>query len=98
MTSYLYMEAFVMGVSMRKIVIGIALLFVIGAWAGVVIAKLTTDSLAVFTLAVTAAALATEALIWVAAILGGWSIFANRRAIWDRLRGRKPDAVKMEGV
>ncbi|SDM86077.1 hypothetical protein [Maricaulis salignorans] len=87
-----------MGPVLRKFTIGIALVCFIGAWAGVVIAKLTTDSLAIFTLAVTAAALATEALIWVAAILGGWSIFANRRAIWDRMRGRKSDPAKVEGV
>tara|TARA_R110000868_G_scaffold120773_4_gene320628 strand:- start:4703 stop:4963 length:261 start_codon:yes stop_codon:yes gene_type:complete len=77
---------------MRKFIIVIAFLVVAGAWAGVVIAKLTSDSLAIFTAAVTVAALATEAFVWIAAIIGGWSIFANRKAVWDRVRGRKPDA------
>jgi hypothetical protein len=40
----------------------------------------------------TFAAIATELLFWVAAAVGGWTIYASRKALWTRLTGRaKPE-------
>jgi ABC-type maltose transport system permease subunit len=81
-----------MGPTARKLIITLALLAFIATWVGVVITHMSTDSVTAFTIAVTIAALATEALFWVAAVIGGWTIFANRKALWNRLTGRnKPD-------
>jgi ABC-type maltose transport system permease subunit len=77
-----------MGSTARKLIIAIALFAFIAAWVGVVITYMSTDSVASFTIAVTIAALATEALFWVAAVIGGWTIFANRKALWKRLTGQ----------
>lgn len=42
---------------------------------------------AVTVAAVIAAAFSTEAAIWVGAVLLGWTAFANRARIWNRLTG-----------
>jgi ABC-type maltose transport system permease subunit len=76
----------------RKIVLLAAVLAFGAAWTGVVIAYFLTDSIAVFTVAVTFAALASEALIWALAIIGGWTLFANRRRFWKRLTGGSGEA------
>lgn len=73
--------------ALRRCIMGLAFLVFVLAWAGVVFAKLFSDSIAVFTAAVTAAAFATEGLIWVLAIIGGWAMFASRRNIWRKMRG-----------
>lgn len=83
-----------MGKTLRKFIALVAGLAFLAAWAGTIITYLSTDSIAAFTIALTIAALATEILIWVAAILGGWTMFANRRALWQRLTGQR----KQEGV
>lgn len=72
---------------LRRTIMTLAFLIFVLAWVGVVAAKFLTDSLAVFTAAVTAAAFATEGLIWVLAIIGGWAIFARRRHFWKRMSG-----------
>jgi len=73
--------------ALRRGMMGLAFLVFVLAWAGVVAAKLFSESLAVLTAAVTAAAFATEGLIWVLAIIGGWAMFASRRNIWRKMRG-----------
>ncbi|WP_300527326.1 hypothetical protein [Maricaulis sp.] len=78
-----------MGKQVRKLVLSLAVLVCIGAWAGVVATFQTTDDIATKTIALTIAALATEGLIWALAIIGGWSMFANRKALFARLFGRK---------
>ena len=59
------------------------------AWAGAAAAWAADLPAAIFTAAVVVAAFATEGAIWVAAIVLGWSLFDNRRALWRRLTGRK---------
>ncbi len=72
---------------LRRTIIAVAFGLFVLAWVGVGAAKVLSDSLAVFTAAVTAAAFATEGLIWVLAIVGGWAIFARRRNFWRRITG-----------
>ncbi|MEE2525441.1 hypothetical protein V0U79_03610 [Hyphobacterium sp. HN65] len=71
----------------RQLGLAMSVLFFVAAWAGVIITYFSTDSIAAFTVAVTVAALATEILVWALAIIGGWTLFANRRKLWDRLTG-----------
>jgi hypothetical protein len=75
----------------RQLGLAMAILFFAAAWAGVIITYFSTDSITAFTIAVTAAALATESLIWALAIIGGWTLFANRRKFWQKLTGRPAD-------
>ncbi|WP_421792686.1 hypothetical protein [Hyphobacterium sp.] len=72
----------------RKLVLVLAGLATVGAWAGVVITYMSTDSIAAFTVAVTIAAIATEVLFWSLAVIGGWTAFANRKRLWRRLTGQ----------
>ncbi|GJL90947.1 hypothetical protein [Hyphococcus sp.] len=71
----------------RKAIITLAFIVCLAAWGGFVAAKLLSDSLAVVTAALTVAAFATEGLIWVLAIVGGWALFANRLTAWRKMRG-----------
>lgn len=66
---------------------------VTAAWAGVVVTYLTTESVAAFTIALTIAAIATEVLVWLLAIIGGWSLFANRKRLWNRFFGARRKEV-----
>ncbi|WP_420431044.1 hypothetical protein [Hyphobacterium sp.] len=75
----------------RQAALFLAILAFTGAWIGVVVTYFSTDSIAAFTVAVTIAALATEALIWALAIVGGWTLFANRQRLWNRIAGQKGD-------
>ncbi|PWE18855.1 hypothetical protein DDZ18_04500 [Marinicauda salina] len=59
------------------------------AWAGVAAVWAADMPTAIFTAAVVVAAFATEGAIWVAAVVLGWSLFENRRALWRRLTGGK---------
>ena len=72
----------------KRLILGGSIVLFTLAWLGVLTVFVSTDSLAAFTVAVTIAALATEALIWVLAILGGWTIFSNRKKIWRRVTRR----------
>jgi hypothetical protein len=58
------------------------------AWASVIVTYFVTDSTTAFVIAVTIAALATEALFWILAIIGGWAVFANRKKLWNRFFGQ----------
>lgn len=77
-----------MGKTLRKFALVLAVLVFSASWAGVAIAYLNDATVAEFTLAVTVAAIATEVLIWALAFIAGWSVFANRRALWGRLTGK----------
>jgi hypothetical protein len=57
-------------------------------WAGVAIGFLLKPGLALWTLLVTAAAVSSEALLWVAAGVFGWAFLDKRRAALARLRDR----------
>ena len=82
-----------MGKSLRRLGLLLAVLVCLAAWGGVLAAYLADVGVAGFTIALTIAAFATEALIWALAILGGWTVFANRRAFLARLTGRKEEAA-----
>ena len=40
---------------------------------------------------VVASALAGEGLFWLGAVLLGWSVFANRRKVWERLTSSRSE-------
>lgn len=73
----------------RRLIIGGSVVMFVLAWLGVAVVHVTTDSTAVFVVAVTIAALATEALFWILAIFGGWAVFANRKKLWNRVFGQQ---------
>ncbi len=73
----------------RWVILGLAGLIVIAAWAAVAIAYFSFDpSLAVWTALVTVAAFSLEGFFWVGAGVLGWSFLAGRRATLERLRRR----------
>jgi hypothetical protein len=73
----------------RWVILSIAGVVVVAAWAAVAIAYFFFDpSLAVWTALVTVAALSLEALFWVGAGVLGWSFLAGRRAKLERLKQR----------
>lgn len=69
----------------RRLIIGGGVVMFAFAWLGVAVVHVSMDSTATFVIAVTIAALATEALFWILAIVGGWAVFANRRKFWQKL-------------
>ena len=78
----------------RKHLVIIAALVCLAAWLSIPAAHFLTDSRALFIAAVTAAALTTEAFFWIAALIGGWTVFENRRKIWRRMtRGRQTEGA-----
>jgi hypothetical protein len=80
-----------MGKGIRRALFGVALLICIGCWA------VTFAGFALYGLPgkdkwigiMIIACFATEALFWVGAFTLGWSIFDNRRRLWERITGRK---------
>ena len=78
----------------RRYLVIVAALVCLAAWIAVPSAYYLTDSRALFIAAVTAAAFTTEVLFWTGALVGGWTVFENRRKIWRRLtRGRQPEGA-----
>ncbi|MDJ0654511.1 MAG: hypothetical protein QNJ40_10180 [Xanthomonadales bacterium] len=78
----------------RKYLLIVAALVCLTAWLSVPAAYFLSDSRAVFIAAVTAAAITTEVLIWIGALVGGWTVFEKRRKIWRRLtRGRQTEGA-----
>ncbi|MCH8520407.1 hypothetical protein [Glycocaulis sp.] len=63
---------------LRAGLLGVALVASLLAWTGVGAAYFLDAPRAVFVLALIAAALATEALFWLTALVLGWTAFANR--------------------
>jgi len=79
---------------LRWIVLALAGLILVAAWAAVVVAKVFFEpSLMQWTGLVTVAAIATEGFLWVAAGVFGWGFLAKRKAAlvrWrDRIFGRR---------
>ncbi len=73
----------------RWIVLSLAGLILVGAWASVAITYFFFDpTIVVWTGVVTVAAFATEGFLWVAAGVLGWGFLAKRRAALGRLRDR----------
>lgn len=73
----------------RWIILTMAIVIALGAWAAVAITYFFFDpTIVVWTAVVTVAAFATEGLLWVAAGVFGWGFLAKRRAALGRLRDR----------
>ncbi|MEQ1491150.1 MAG: hypothetical protein ABL932_11435 [Terricaulis sp.] len=73
----------------RWIILSLAGLVLVGAWAAVAITYFFFDpTIVVWTGVVTVAAFATEGFLWVAAGVFGWGFLAKRRAALGRLRDR----------
>jgi len=73
----------------RWIILAIAGLIAIGAWAAVAVTYFFFEpTIVVWTAVVTVAAFATEGLLWVAAGVFGWGFLAKRRAALGRFRDR----------
>ena len=80
------------GVFMRRLILGAAILFVLGAWAAVGVGYFMRPSIAVWAGLVTIGALSLEVLLWTAAGVFGWSFLAKRRATLQRWFGKRRDA------
>lgn len=76
------------GETARRVLISLAVLGLVAGWGAVGAAFVLDAPRAVVVGAVVAAALATEAAFWVAAVTLGWTAFANRARLWNRLTGR----------
>jgi hypothetical protein len=73
----------------RWIILLVAGLVVIAAWAAVAIAYFFFDpSVVVWTALVTVGAFSLEGFLWVCAGVLGWSFLAGRRAMLQRLKRR----------
>jgi len=81
-----------LGVLVRRLLLGAAVVFAIGAWAAVGVAYFMRPSLVVWAGVVTVAAISLEVLFWTAAGVFGWSFLAKRRAMLARLFGKRRDA------
>jgi hypothetical protein len=83
------------GVMVRRLLLGLALVFAIASCAAVGVAYFMRPSLAVWAGVVTVAAISLEVLFWTAAGVFGWSFLAKRRealARWrQRLFGRRAE-------
>lgn len=73
----------------RRALVGLAVAGLVAGWGAVGAAFLLDASRPILVAAVVAAAIATEAAFWVAAVTLGWTAFANRARLWNRLTGRK---------
>lgn len=76
------------GATLRRLLLGAALVFAIAAWAAVGVAYFMRPGFAVWVGLVTLGAVSLEVLFWTAAGVFGWSFLAKRRAGIDRLRQR----------
>ena len=76
------------GAMVRRLLLGVALLFAIASWAAVGVAYFMRPSLAVWAGVVTVAAISLEVLFWTAAGVFGWSFLAKRREALARWRQR----------
>jgi hypothetical protein len=73
----------------RRIILGLAGLFVVATWGAAAIAYFFFEpSLALWTGMVTVAALSLEGFFWVGAGVLGWSFLAGRRETLSRLKRR----------
>ena len=76
------------GETARRVLIALAVLGLVAGWGWLGAAFVLDAPRPYFIVAVVAAAVATEAAFWVAAVTLGWTAFANRARLWSRLTGR----------
>ena len=73
---------------LKWILPAVAVVVCAAAWAGMLLGFYLKVDLKTHTMLVTAAALASEAVIWTFAAALGLTVFEARRRIWARLTGR----------
>ncbi len=76
------------GVMVRRLLLGVAIVFAIASWTAVGVAYFMKPSLAVWAGVVTLGAISLEVLFWTAAGVFGWSFLAKRRETLARWRQR----------
>ena len=76
-----------LGETARRSIAALVILICIASWVTLGLAWAFSWPQPVFIAAVFAAAFSTEAVIWVGAVLLGWTAFANRARLWERLNG-----------
>ncbi|HYD72972.1 MAG TPA: hypothetical protein VEF55_07520 [Candidatus Binatia bacterium] len=76
------------GVMVRRLLLGVALVFAIVSWTAVGVAYVMKPSFAVWAGVVTLGAISLEVLFWTAAGVFGWSFLAKRRETLARWRQR----------
>ena len=76
------------GETTRRVLAGLAIIACAASWVTVGLAWSLDWPHSIFIASVFAAAFATEAVIWVGAVLLGWTAFANRARLWKRLTGQ----------
>jgi len=76
------------GETARRVVFGLMAVACAASWIALGLAWALDWPTQIFVGAVIAAALTTEGLIWIGAIVLGWTAFANRARLWKRLTGQ----------
>ena len=76
------------GVMVRRLLLGVAIVFAIASWTAVGVAYFMKPSFAVWAGVVTLGAISLEVLFWTAAGVFGWSFLAKRREALARWRQR----------
>ncbi len=75
------------GETARRVLAGLMITVCAASWLTLGGALLFDWPRTVVVAAVFAAAFSTEAVIWIGAVLLGWTAFANRARLWKRLTG-----------
>ncbi len=75
------------GETARRVIFGLVALGCVASWVTLGLAWAFDWPTPIFVAAVIAAAVSTEGLFWIGAIVLGWTAFANRARLWKRLTG-----------
>jgi hypothetical protein len=75
------------GETARRVLFGLAVVACAASWVTLGLAWGLDWPQPIFIGAVFAAAFSTEAVIWIGAVVLGWTAFANRARLWRRLTG-----------
>lgn len=75
------------GETARRVILGLMVVACAASWITVGFAWAFDWPTPIFVGAVIAAALTTEGVIWIGALVLGWTAFANRARLWKRLTG-----------
>lgn len=76
-----------LGETARRVLAGLVILICVASWITLGLAWGLDWPRPVLIAAVFAAAFSTEAVIWVGAVVLGWTVFANRARLWNSLTG-----------
>ncbi len=75
------------GQTARRVLFGLAVVICLASWASLGLAWAFDWPRPIFITTVFAAALSTEAVFWVGAVVLGWTAFANRAQLWKKITG-----------